>query len=321
VPAHLVYEGRSYGPIGLRLKGQNSFLPFSQKPSLRISVDEYVGDARFFGLKDLTLNNMSGDLTMMHERLAYLVARTAGVPASRANHALLTINDQFYGLYVNVETVKHKMLSRWFENEDGSLFEATDVDFVAGDIADYELEDGPDDRSLLTGLAGALALPGDSAAITAAASYANLGEFQTFWAMCSVIGQFDSFPYSIPGDDYFVYADPTSGRLWFMPWGMDETFYSGSHDVTNVYSVLARRCKAVPSCFQAYVDRTWELVSMTEQMELDGERAEVAAQIAPYVVMDTRKPYSTAQVTAAQNAMHWFISERRAHLAEILPPP
>ena len=52
---------------------------------------------------------------MMHERMAYWVARQAGgIPASRANHAQLTINGQPYGLYTNVETVKKRILRRWF---------------------------------------------------------------------------------------------------------------------------------------------------------------------------------------------------------------
>ena len=97
---------------------------------------------------------MHSDPSMMHERLAYLVARQAGgIPASRANHALLTVNGQFYGLYTNVETVKKRMLRRWFADDAGPLFEATDVDFVAADIPFFELASGPDDRSLLAGLA------------------------------------------------------------------------------------------------------------------------------------------------------------------------
>jgi hypothetical protein len=35
VPATLVFQGRSYGPVGLRLKGHNSFEPWGKKPSLR----------------------------------------------------------------------------------------------------------------------------------------------------------------------------------------------------------------------------------------------------------------------------------------------
>src|SRR6185503_1437004 len=148
-------------------------------------------------------------------------------------------NGQAYGLYANVETVKKQMMGRWFDDNDGPLFEATDVDFRPADVARYELENGPDDRTLLTGLANALTLSDPDAAIAAAAAFIDMDELLNFWAVLAVIGQFDSFPYSIPGDDYFVYADPTTQRLQVIPWGMDETFKAGDVDVTNFSSVLA----------------------------------------------------------------------------------
>ena len=322
VPAQVRFAGRTYGPVGVRLKGQNSFQPITAKPSLRILVDKYHDDARLFGLKDLTLNNMDDDLSMMHERLAYWIARQAGVPASRATHALLTVNGQFYGLYTNVETVKKKMVGRWFADAEGPLFEATDVDFAPAYVGQYALESGPDDRHLLVGVANALTAPSADQAITVAGNYADLDRFRRFWALCSIVGQFDSFPYSNPGDDYHVYADPTSGRLAFIPWGMDESFYSGSYHVSsNVASILARRCKESPACYQAYVDEVWDLLAMTEAIGLAAERVRVRDQIAPHVLRDTRKPYTDQEVAASQQALYWFITERRMRIGEMLPPP
>jgi hypothetical protein len=261
---------------------------------------------------------MSGDLSMMHERLAYWIMRHAGVPASRANHLRLTVNGQNYGLYTNLETVKRKMIGRWFSDDTGSLFEATDVDFVSNLIPGYELESGPDDRSRLLGVASALTMASADAAISAASQHADLAAFRRFWATCSVIGQFDSFPYSVPGDDYFVYADPTSGRLAFLPWGMDETFYSGSIDVTAVHSVLARRCKESPACWNAYKQQVMAVQTLTETLDLAGERVRVIQQIAPYVAADTRKPYSDEQVAQSQADLYWFIHERRSNLSTML---
>jgi spore coat protein CotH len=315
----LVLAGRSYGPVGVRLKGMNSFEPIDAKPSLRISIDQYAAGAEVFGLRDLTLDNMHSDPSMMHERLAYWVARMAGVPSSRSNHAMVTINGQLYGLYANVETVKKRMVGRWFADSSGSLYEATDVDFTAALVPGYSLEGGADDRRLLTGLASALTAPTGDAAIDAAGAYANLAEFRRYWAMCSVIGQFDSMPYSEPGDDYFVYGDPQSGRLWFMPWGMDETFLSPEFDVQKVVSVLARACKASAGCVADYAHQTWDILAMVEQMDWIAEHDRVAAQIAPFTVMDRRKAYSDDDVVRFQNAMAEFMANRRSWLQSMLP--
>lgn len=318
VPGFLVYDGREYGPVGIRLKGQNSFQPIGEKPSFRINIDEFVDNAKFFQLDDLTLNNMVEDFSMMHERLAYLVARQFG-PASRANHALISLNGEFYGLYTNVETVKWHMLSRWYSDPYGALFEAEDVAHVPADIDSFDLEDGPDDRSLLRGLSEALTIESPDEALAAARDYVNMEQFRRYWAMSVMVGQFDGFPYSDPGDDYFAYADPETGKLQFLPWGMDETFYSGSYDVTQVHSRLAKKCLASTSCYQKFVDRTWEALDVVEDMDLAGERSRVAEQIAPYVAMDEKKPYSGEKVTEFQTQLRYFIEGRRTHLSEMLP--
>jgi hypothetical protein len=138
-------------------------------------------------------------------------------------------------------------------------------------------------------------------------------------AMCAVIGQFDSFPYSIPGDDYFVYADPARNKLVFMPWGMDETFMAGDFDVNNMHSILATTCQASPSCWSAYKEQVWSVLAVAESHGWEAEAARVAAQIAPYVAADPRKPYTAEQVATFQNNMHWFIDDRWVRLEGYLP--
>lgn len=320
VPGTIVYQGRSFGPVGVRLKGQNSFQPIDQKPSFRINVDEYVEGVSFYGLHDLTFNNMASDWSQMHERLAYWVARQADLPASRANHAVLTVNGELYGLYANVETVKPRMIKGWFDDNDGPLFEATDVDFAPEFVDAYELDAGPDDRSLLEGLAGALTIADPDQALAAASEFIDIDHFQRYWALGTVIGQFDAFPFSLPGDDYFLYADPTSRKLWFIPWGMDETFFAADFSPLQIQSVLARRCMESQACFQGYVDRAWDLLALTEELGLEAERERVQEEIARHVADDTRKPFTADEVAEGQVQLGYFIRGRREILTGFLPP-
>jgi hypothetical protein len=321
VRATIVWQGQSYGPVGVRLKGQNSFQPFSQKPSLKISIDQYVEDATFMGLKDLTLNNMADDASMMHERLAYQVAREAGLVAPRCNHALLTVNGQFYGLYANVETIKKRMLKAHFDDNEGPLYEASDVDFTAALVPQYEHESGPDDRTLLMGIATSLQMQPADSAVTSASRYIDMEHFQRFWAMTSVVGQFDSFPYSQPGDDYYVYADPESNKAWLIPSGMDETFFAADFSPLQVHSVMATTCLASASCYQAYVNEVWDIQANNEAFGLEAERARVEAEIAPHIARDTRRPYDDEQVRYGQTQLGYFIRGRREILSGYFPPP
>jgi spore coat protein CotH len=334
VPATLVFQGRSYGPVGLHLKGSGSFEPIDKKPSFRINIDEYVADAKFWGLKDLTLNNMHDDPSMMHERLGYWVARLAGLPASRATHALLSLNGEPETLYANVETVKHKMLSRWFKNPDGVLYAATDVDFTTADtlfpdaagnprddIPLYELKSKVDDRTLLYGLARALASGSPDQAMAAAGAYLDVAEFQTFWAFTAVIAQLDGMPYSMPGDDYFVYGNPEDGKLRLLPWGVDETMGADDVDIVDtVYSVLAKTCAASRACRQGFANRCWDILDKVEAMNWVGEHDKIAQQIAPHTRMDHRKPYTDQQVSMLQADMRFFLQARRQTLSKYIAP-
>ncbi len=319
VEADVTFDGMTHR-VGLRLKGQNSFQPIGEKPSFRISVDEYDPNERISSLKDIVLNNMVNDPSMMHERLAYMVAREAGLPASRATHARVTVNGELYGLYTAVEAVKKRMLKRWFEDEEGPLFEAPDVDFSGAYIDAYEHESGEDDRTALIGLADALALSDPDEALAAAEEHADVDQLIRFWATCAVIGQFDSFPYSNPGDDYFVYVDPIDGKIRVLPWGMDETFFAADHNILTIFSVFATTCMASESCYQSFQDEVYDVLALTEELDLEGERVRVAEQIASYVAEDTRKPYPTEMVLDLQDAQGYFIRERRMWIDTYLQP-
>jgi hypothetical protein len=275
---------------------------------------------------------------MIHERLAYWVAREAGLPASRANHATLEINGEPYGLYANVETVKWQMVAGHFADPMGPLFEATDVDFADEYIAGYELESGADDRSLLQGAANALETADADAAMAAVATYVDVDAFVRFWAVMAVIAQLDSWPYSLPGDDVFVYADPTSDKLYLIPWGMDETFFVPDFDPGTLEDArIAIKCKASATCYQAYVDEAWAMLDFVEEdLDWDAERAAIIAQVDEAVDADTHKDlflpdsaFCTAQsqpdpdlcVGVAQGGVGYFMATRRDRWEEWLPAP
>jgi hypothetical protein len=139
--------------------------------------------------------------------------------------------------------------------------------------------------------------------------------------MCAVVGQLDSMPYSNPGDDYFAYANPATGRLAFMPWGIDESFYAGDIDINAVRSVMALQCKATPACYTKFVDNVWDIMGLVERLDWIAEHGRVAAQIAPHVAQDARKWYPTAQVTMYQDDMGYFMMDRRQTITGWIPGP
>jgi spore coat protein CotH len=109
----LTVAGSAFGPkeVQVKLKGHGSFRPLDQKAAFRVKFSK---TDRLLGLKNLTLNNMVQDPSMVHETLGYELLRAAGVPAPRTGYAYVRVNGQGYGLYLNLETYDDVSLSRLF---------------------------------------------------------------------------------------------------------------------------------------------------------------------------------------------------------------
>ncbi len=332
VEATFIYKDVEYGPVGLRLKGENSFQSFRNKPSMKIKFDKYVDNLHFLELKDITLNNMDNDYTMMHERLAYKVYREFGIPAYRANHALVNmietsegkpVSERFYGLYALLEDADQDFIARWFKDSDGTLFEQWDVDFYDGYIpcpnlygtsGCFELEYGKEDRNNLQGVADAMELSGQDA-LDAADAHLSWEGYLNYWAVGSVITQFDAYPFTSPGDDCHIYDDPTSGQLWYIPHGNDESFYYSGYDPDDyINGLLSTRCLSVSECVRLYRERIWQVQDKNEEWDWLGYFDAVHEQISEWVEADENKAYSTSDVYTYQSYMRSFIANRPSEL-------
>jgi len=102
------------------------------------------------------------------------------------------------------------------------------------------------------------------------------------------------------------------------------------HHVTNVvgappmwvaWSLLPDACQNDDPCRQLVVDEIWRALRVIEDADLIGEFDRVQAQIAPWIAMDPRRPYSDDAVSAGQTAMRAFIAGRRTYLEGAIAPP
>ncbi|HJN74846.1 MAG TPA: CotH kinase family protein [Myxococcota bacterium] len=322
VEGGIVFDGVTYEGIGVRVKGENSYLPISQKASLKLKFDKYDPDMRFLKLEELTLNNMSNDYSMMHERLSYRQFRESGLPAPRANHALVSINGEHVGLYTVLETVDRDFIKRWYDNTEGPMFEVWDVDFKDYYIDSFQLEFGEDDRTQLQGVADTLEDSGDDA-YEAAAEYLDWEQFTKWWANGIIVGQYDGYPYADPGDDCHVFVNqdnlgPAGGpRLEWIPHGMDETYYypTGVAVLTQVNGIVAKRCTNVAQCQDMVVEQMNVGLDRQDEIGTLEYFDMVEAQIKDHVTADTNKNYTDEYVWYYQDAMRSFIASRRSDLS------
>ncbi len=285
-PATLTVDGVTVADVGVRKKGfigSNSI----ERPAFKIKLDEYVDGQELLGRDDMLLNNSVQDGTYMRQCLGFGLFSAAGLPAPRCNFAHVTVNGEDLGLYVHVERVDRDFLRRHFDDASGNLYEGVYSDFRDGWLATFEPETNEDttaDRSDLAVVAAVLTLPDDQLE-AALEQLIDVDQFITFWAVEGLIRHGDG--YSSNANNFHVYRDPATGKLVFIPHGLDQIMRAeevGHTAAVSVYSesLLASRLLAIPSMRVRYVGRLRELFATVWSPEaLSAEVARLRALLEP----------------------------------------
>lgn len=263
VPGTLVFEGKEYGPVGIRYKGSIGGWIFCvanstpenptnvggaktcPKLSMKISFNEYDSKGRFFGVKKLMFHAMNNDSSLMRERLGYWLYRKMGIPAPRAVHVRLLINGKYQGVFLNVESLDDRFTKSHFNDKDGNLYKEIWPTSIEGFTAPLTperwksgLETNADknpsfDKALAFGRA---VMQGDGdARARALQNGMSIANIARYIAVDRAIGHDDgpSHFYCIDGrclnHNFYLYEEEKASRFWLIPWDLDSSFVvSGS---------------------------------------------------------------------------------------------
>lgn len=72
----------------------------------------YIDKQNLYGLRKVALNNIYGDATLMKEYLSYELMTKMGIPTPEYSLINLYINDEFYGVYMMVESIDSSLTQR-----------------------------------------------------------------------------------------------------------------------------------------------------------------------------------------------------------------
>src|SRR5207253_4612537 len=91
--ADLFEDGKTFKNVGIRYKGNGSYVLSGNqlRRNFKLEFDHYDDDARYQGLKTVSLNAGAMDPLRSREALAYGLFRAAGVPAPRTAFAEVTL--------------------------------------------------------------------------------------------------------------------------------------------------------------------------------------------------------------------------------------
>lgn len=243
-PASFAADGVTIASVGVRFKGNSSFMGSGIKKSFKIDFDEYDEDndaLAFFGLKKLNLSNGYKDPTLLREKL-FLDFASDFVAAPRAVHTKVYVNGEYYGLYTAVEQVdKTFVQNRFGDDEDGNLFKGaasdaldvnddfgSDLTWLGSDPEAYydyyilKTNETANDYSQLIEFVNVL---NNSSAADFPTTLEPLFDVQDGLqglALNNLFVNLDS--YSGSAHNYYVYDRDDTGQITHIPWDTNESF-------------------------------------------------------------------------------------------------
>ena len=120
-------NGRTIRNVAIRPKGNTSLSaiamdPDSDRYSLKLEFDHFVEGQTCYGLDKLILNNNYADATNMKEALVYDMYQYLDADASLYNYAKVSVNGEYWGIYLALEAVEDSFMLRNFGTQDGELY-------------------------------------------------------------------------------------------------------------------------------------------------------------------------------------------------------
>jgi hypothetical protein len=306
-----------YAEVGIRLKGGwGSFrmLDGESKAAFTIKFNAFVPGQRFHGLRRIVLNNGVQDPSYMREAVAYSVFRDAGIAAPGVAHAMVSVNDIPYGLYIQVEAVTKDYLKGWFGNASGNLYEGP------GDVMEWrhlDLDTNQDkgDRKDLRDLARAIEDANDEDPWQELTHRVSFDDFSRFLALEQFMNHWDGYTQV---NNYRIYSHPVTRKFHFMPHGADQVFEGLEHSLFRPQGgVLGRALLLTESGESTYrkvakqlLEGAWNETVILQRVAL------FYARLRPYVAANRGKGHHSLEAfDHTVQEMIQFISMRR-HVLE-----
>ena len=218
----VVSDGHAtFSNVWLHPKGSaGSFRRFDDKPALTLDFSKASPAREFLGYRKLSLNNSAQDPSYLAEILSRELFEAAGIPVPKASHATALVNGRDLGVFVMTEGWGISFLRRHFADVGGNLY---DGGFCKDIDAGLEVNSGdePDDRSDLAALAEAAESDPDGR-MERVGKVLDLDRFFRMAAIEVLLCHWDG--YTMNRNNYRIFHDRATGRMVFMPHGMDQMF-------------------------------------------------------------------------------------------------
>jgi len=253
--------------VGIRLRGNTS--RYQNKKPFKIDFREF-GGGKFFGLKKFNLKPNTNDPSQVREPLTLKYYRGMKVPAARTHPLRLYMNDEYMGVYSNVEQIDDEFLDLWYGHEDGFLYKCSyganledDGQIFNTTIYESELNEDDDTRTELAHFVDVLNNTSD---LNFQAEIENVFEVEGYLSQLAVealLGHWDGYSYN--QNNYYLFFNDQTQKFEFFPydadntWGIDWVGRDWGNRNLHDWAIsdprpLTKRILAVPEYREKYVN-------------------------------------------------------------------
>jgi len=306
-PCEFEWRGIVEYNTGIRSRGYGSRNPI--KPGLRVDFDRYDEEDSFLGLKSVQLKNSLQDASFLKERLSMQFFRAMGLPSPRVAHARVYLNGRYAGVYLVVESVDKRYLTRHFGEDGGYLYEYAwdgpySFEYRGPDPGAYvpvpfkpQTHEKDPNPAPLVDLIRLMNQTPDEEFPQAMAPLLDLKLYMAQAAIESYLGEIDG----IVGDsglaNFYLYGFAKRTGWQFLAWDKDNTFREPERLIYRNWdtNVLMRRAGAVPELRAAYLATLAASAALAGAAEgwLEQEIRRMYQQVREAVYTDELKQCST----------------------------
>lgn len=344
VPAEVFYNGIEWYRVGIRFKGNSSLASSWSngilKLSFKLDFDEFEDDypqidnQRFYGFKKLSLKNNYNDKSMLREKVAGDVFLNAGLAASHTAFYTLYVDygdgPIYFGVYTLVEEVDDTVIDEQFSDDDGNLYKP-DGDAASFALGTYDEDEyvkkTNEDEGDFSDVESLLSIVNDESRTSDPTAWrTNLDNvfdtdvFLKYLAANTVIQNWDT--YGIMTHNYYLYNDPDTEKLTWIPWDNNEALQTGNQGGALSLDFSGLRSSEWPLIGYLYADDVYKAKYDAYVQEIvDGafNTATIQAQYATYSALI--EPYATSEIDGYSflNSSSDFqnaISELNSHVVQ-----
>lgn len=341
IPATMVYKGQTFDSVGVRFRGQTSyqFIQASEKKSFNIELDWIFPDQKINGYEILNLINGYEDPSFLREVIYEKFSRNH-IPSVKGNHVQLFINNQNWGIYINIQQLDRQHVKEWFTNSYATRWRAekttpgpgfgagtSSLNWLGWDTTTYKnhytLKKAykPHPWQDLVNVCFVLNNTPPSLLWDSLNKYMDVDA--TLWFLAHEILFTDDDSYVNKGGmDYYLYFDTLTRRMIPVEYDGNSslsvqraTQWGPFYRETNTSYPLMNKLMAVPEIRQRYLAHIRTLINETFNIAQANALIDSwAARISNHVQNDPKKLYSFTQFQQEIPKLKQFFSTRRNYI-------